>query len=68
MDGEVLSASKHKPCAGPGASAIPTLLSVQKASSLWRRLIIGGVSDAPAKILVAMLATQSVTREAACVE
>jgi hypothetical protein len=68
MDGEVLSTSKHKPCAGSGALATPTLLGVQKASRLWRRLIFGGASDAPAKILAAMLAARSVTRDAACVE
>ena len=42
MDGEILSASKHKPCAGLSALATPTRLGVQKVSSLWRRLIIGG--------------------------
>jgi hypothetical protein len=68
MDGEVLSTSKHKRCAGSGAFATPTLLGVQKASRLWRRLIFGGASDAPAKILAAMLAARSVTRDAACVE
>jgi hypothetical protein len=53
MDGEVLSASKHKPCAGRVPRQHRRFHGVQKVSSLWRRLIIGGASDAPAKILAA---------------
>jgi hypothetical protein len=57
MDGEVLSASQHTSCAGSGGSGALMLLCVayREASRFWRRLIVDA-SDAPRKILAAMLA------------